>query len=145
MIADMSRLRLRLTEHDRADVETELRRRLYDFNVAATGIDDGRLLVADVVDEAGEMVAGLFGWTWGGTAFIDLLFVDAESRGRGLGSRLLETVEAEARARGCRQLVLATHSFQAPGFYAARGFTVVGRVDDYPLGSAQLYLTKLLV
>ena len=140
----MSRLRLRVTEHDRRDVESELRRRLYAFNVDTTGIDDGRLLVADVVDEAGELVGGLFGWTWGGTAFIDLLFVDAERRGRGLGSRLLAAAEDEARARGCGQLVLATHGFQAPGFYAARGFTEAGRVDDYPRGSAQLYLSKRL-
>jgi GNAT superfamily N-acetyltransferase len=140
----VSRLRLRVGERDERGVEVELRRRLYEFNVARTGIDDGRLLVLEVVDAAGALVAGLFGWTWGATAYVDLLFVDEDRRGQGLGSRMLAAAEDEARARGCTQVVLATHAFQAPDFYAARGFREQGRVADYPLGSAQVYLAKQL-
>jgi GNAT superfamily N-acetyltransferase len=140
----VSRLRLRVGERDERGVEAELRRRLYEFNVARTGIDDDRLLVLEVVDAAGALVAGLFGWTWGGTAYVDLLFVDEDRRGHGLGSRLLAAAEDEARARGCTQVVLATHGFQAPDFYAGRGFLEQGRVAGYPLGSAQVYLAKPL-
>lgn len=139
--------RVRLETGDRDDggrVETELRRRLYAFNSRATGVDDGALLVVTARDDAERLVGGLFGWTWGGTAFVDLLFVDEDRRGTGLGSRLLADAEAEAVRRGCRQVLLATHTFQAPEFYAARGYTERGRFDDYPSGHAQVHLAKRL-
>lgn len=125
-------------------VETELRRRLYDFNVAATGIDDGALLVLTVRDESDALVAGLFGWTWGSTGFVDLLFVDEDRRGSGIGSRLLAQAEEEAVRRGCHQMLLATHSFQAPEFYTARGYQERGRFADYPAGQSQRHLAKPL-
>ena len=39
--------------------------RIYEFNVSATGIDDGRWLGVLVRDDAGKVVAGLSGTTWG--------------------------------------------------------------------------------
>ncbi len=140
----MSRLRLRLRETDPAGVEDELRRRLYAFNTAQTGVDDGRLLVLDLTDNHDTLVGGLFGWTWGGTCFVDLLYVDEDRRGQGLGRAIMTALEQEARDRGCRQIVLATHDFQAPGFYATLGFVEVGRFAEYPVGGAQLLLAKQL-
>lgn len=140
----MSRLRLRLRETDPAGVESELRGRLYAFNAERTGVDDGRLLVVDLRDERDRLVGGLFGWTWGGTAFVDLLYVDPDQRGRGLGRALMSAAEDEARERGCHQLVLATHDFQAPAFYAKLGFAEVGRFVDYPRGGYQVQLAKQL-
>jgi GNAT superfamily N-acetyltransferase len=118
--------------------------RLYEFNVARTGIRDGRLLAVFARDHAGEIVAGLHGWTWGGCCEIRFLWVHQDWRGRRLGTRLVELAEREARARGARQVVLATHSFQAPGFYRRLGFSTVGAVSDYPAGHAQIYLRKRL-
>ena len=140
----MSRYRLTVGDRDVAGVETGLRAALYRFNVETTGLDDGDLLVVELLDDAGYRVAGLFGWTWGGTCFVDLLHVEAGHRGRGIGSRLLATAEEEARRRGCRQVVLATHTFQAPDFYAGRGYREVGRVEGYPAGHAQVHLVKQL-
>ena len=140
----MSRYRLTVGDRDVAGVETGLRAALYRFNVETTGLDDGDLLVVELLDDAGDRVAGLFGWTWGGTGFVDLLHVEAGHRGRGIGSRLLATAEEEARRRGCRQVVLATHTFQAPDFYAGRGYREVGRIEGYPAGHAQVHLVKQL-
>ena len=39
--------------------------RIYEYNVGATGIDDGRWLGVLVRDENGAVVAGLTGTTWG--------------------------------------------------------------------------------
>jgi GNAT superfamily N-acetyltransferase len=144
MLAAVSRLRLEVTDVDDGVVEHELRRRTYDYNVSVTGIDDGAMLVISVRDEASGLVAGLYGWTWGGCAYVDVLWVDETQRGKGLGARLLGTAEDEARSRGCTQVLLATHGFQAPAFSAALGYQETGRQDGYPSGSHQLRLTKPL-
>jgi GNAT superfamily N-acetyltransferase len=140
----VSRLRLQVTDVDDGTVEAAVRRKLYDFNVEATGIDDGAMLIVSLRDESGGLVAGLYGWTWGGCAFVDLLWVDEPRRGTGLGSRLLASAEQEARSRGCTQVLLSTHGFQAPDFYRSRGYREVGRFQNYPTGSYQLQLAKPL-
>jgi hypothetical protein len=62
---------------------TELNNRIDEFNFRATGIDDGRLLQAELRDDEGALVAGLTGWTWGGCGYIDVLWVREDRRGRG--------------------------------------------------------------
>jgi GNAT superfamily N-acetyltransferase len=118
--------------------------RIYEFNVAATGIADGRYLASFLKDETGEIYAGISGHTWGETCEIKLLWIAEPHRGQGLGSLLLSEAEREAARRGCKQIMLSTHSFQAPAFYAARGYREFGRVPNYPKGHASIYLMKSL-
>lgn len=124
-------------------LKTELDDLIYKFNGEATGITDGLSLQLEF-REVTELLAGLSGWTWGGTAYIDLLWVRADLRGRGMGTRLLDEAEAEAVRRECTQVVLSTHSFQAPALYRDRGYTEFGRVQDYPRGHAHLHFVKQL-
>ena len=112
------------------------------FNFDATGIRDARDFAASVLDDSGALMAGVQEWTWGETGWVERLWVREDARHRGLGSQLLTAVETEARARGCRQLGLTTHSFQAPDFYRRHGFEVVGELPDYPAGHASLLLRK---
>lgn len=114
------------------------------FNFDTTGIHDGRELAIFVRDEEGAVLAGVSGWTWGGTLHIQYLWVRDEFRRQGFGRRLLEAAEREGRERGCRQAVLSTHSFQAPEFYRRMGYEVRGVYDDYPVGHQKLYLRKAL-
>jgi ribosomal protein S18 acetylase RimI-like enzyme len=114
------------------------------FNMELTGITDVRLLAIVLRDARGEIVAGLHGWTWGGCCEVKTLWIDEPLRGRGLGTRLMRSAETEARRRGATQMVLSTHSFQAPAFYRRLGFEVVGQVEDYPVGYRSLHLRKSL-
>ncbi|MDP9234086.1 MAG: GNAT family N-acetyltransferase [Actinomycetota bacterium] len=116
-----------------------------EFNFATTGIHDGRLLASFHRSATGEIRAGIFGWTWGDCCEIRFLWVDRSERGQGHGSRLLLAAEKEAAARGCTQIVLSTHSFQAPVFYERHGYEVAGSVDGYPRGHQHLLLRKTLV
>ncbi len=120
-----------------------LRDEIHAFNIAATGFRDGAVLSCFLRDGA-ELVAGIDGFTWGGYARIDYLWVREELRGQGLGSRLLAATEAEARRRGCVTIVLDTHSFQAPYLYHARGYTEVGTTLDTPRGHSQTLFQKQL-
>jgi GNAT superfamily N-acetyltransferase len=128
---------------DAADIQL-LEDRIYEFNAARTGIDDGRLLAILVRDGHEEIIAGLYGWTWGRCCEVRTLWVHELWRGKGLGTRLMAAAEAEARARGAAQMVTSTHSFQAPGFYRRLGFESVGQIDDYPLGYSHIFLRKQL-
>jgi GNAT superfamily N-acetyltransferase len=118
--------------------------RINDYNFSTTGYHDGRLLSIFVRDEAQNILAGLYGWTWGGCCEVRFLWVHESVRGQGYGHRLLTLAEQEAAARGCAQIVLSTHSFQAPDFYQRFGYQVVGQFSNYPKGYQQFFLCKPL-
>ena len=72
------------------------------------------------------------------------LFVGEAFRGQGLGSRLLEAAENEARQRGCKYAFVDTFSFQAPAFYEKHGYREVFTLEDYPYTEKRHYYTKAL-
>lgn len=126
-----------------ADI-AELEDSIHAFNVERTGIDDGRLLAIVLRDPDGCLQAGLHGHTWGGCCEVKVLWIAEAHRGRGLGTRLLQAAEHEARARGCSRMVLASHSFQAPEFYEKHGFRRIAAIAEYPAGHSQVLLLKAL-
>jgi GNAT superfamily N-acetyltransferase len=124
--------------------------RLYAFDVEATGLADGQRFAFPARDDDGTSWPGssagpgavAASWTRAclpirSRAGMELgdtpwLWVRADRRGRGLGTALLDRAEEVARSAGCDQVVLATHSFQAPALYVARGYHVVGEAPGYP-------------
>jgi GNAT superfamily N-acetyltransferase len=97
-------------------------------------------------DSDGRLIAGLIGRTHA-LAFwleISVVWVDAAYRRHGLGRRLMEAAEQEARQRGCRFARTATSDFQAPGFYVKLGYVPYGRLEDCPPGEMVFYLRKVL-
>ena len=128
---------------DQRDVQF-LEDRIDEHNLSHTGITDVRLLTIILRNDDDAIIAGVYGWTWGGCCEVKTLWVHEQWRGRGLGTRLMTAAEGEARARGAAQMVLSTHSFQAPEFYRRLGFEPVGHIDDYPVGHQSIYLRKRL-
>ncbi len=110
---------------------------------AAMGLGDEAEL-AIFVREAGRIVAGVTGWTWGDCCELQSLWVDPSLKGRWLGARLLAAAEAEAAARGCTQTVHFTWDFQARPLYERAGYELVGRVEDFPSGTDVLWFRKRL-
>jgi ribosomal protein S18 acetylase RimI-like enzyme len=139
----MDDMRILVTDTDDG-LNDRLQKEIYRFNGDATELRDGRTISIRLDDASGELMAGLTGWTWGGTGYIDVLWVRADARHKGLGNRMLAAAEAEATARGCTQMVLSTHSFQAPDFYQARGYIEYGRTPNYPVGHSHIHLRKRL-
>src|SRR4051794_16868005 len=106
--------------------------------------DDGRSLSCFLRDADGQLRAGIDGFTWGGYAKVEYLWVDEGVRGRGLGWRLMAAAIEQASMRGCDVMVVDTHTFQAPGFYEKLGFTEVGRTEGTPRGWGQAYYARPL-
>jgi GNAT superfamily N-acetyltransferase len=129
-------------EADEADV-AELRDAIHRYNEETTGYHDGAALSC-FLREGGRLIAGIDGFTWGGYARIDYLWVDEPLRGTGLGRRLLVAAEDEARRRGCVSIVIDTHEFQAPWFYTRLGYVLVGTTHDTPRGYRQYLYQKRL-
>ena len=110
---------------------------------AATGLGD-EVDLAIFVRDAGRVVAGISGWTWGTCCELQNLWVEPSLRGQGLATRLIAAAEAEAWARGCSQTVHFTYAFQARALYEQTGYELVGRVEDFPSGTDVLWYRKRL-
>lgn len=109
-----------LAEADRDAIESQL---------ASDYLPQVDLHVADL----GGSIAGFAGVSG---ESLEMLFVDARERGRGIGTDLLSFVVAEC---GVRTVDVNEQNAQAVEFYRRRGFTEVGRseLDDqgrpYPI------------
>jgi len=133
-----------LSEAECPELESFLADRIYEFNSQATGYLDGKLLAGRVRDGAGEVIAGFSGHTWGSCCYLSHVWVHEQHRGKGLGKALLQVAETEARHRGCIQMVLLTHSFQAPRFYERVGYERKYTIEGRPRGHSDIVYVKLL-
>lgn len=133
--------------NDRSDpaLEQFLGDGLDEFNQAAAGVADRRPLCVVVRDPvSNEVVGGITGRTSLGLAFLDLFYLPESLRGSGLGTRMLDAFEAEARNRGCGAAVLYTISFQAPGFYQKNGWIRFGEIHSGRQGISRVFMSKTL-
>ena len=133
-----------LDEAQCEDLDAFLVERIYEFNAEATGYFDGKLLGGSLRDATGEIIAGFNGHTWGACCEISHLWVSEAHRGHGLGAALLQAAEQEARRRGCEQIVLSTHSFQAPAFYERHGYERKYAIEGRPKGHSNIIFVKSL-
>ncbi|WP_269791680.1 GNAT family N-acetyltransferase [Stenotrophomonas sp. Iso1] len=124
---------------------TTLCERLLAFNRKASGHDFNETpLQLACHDTHGQLCAGLLADICAGWLSIHVLWVDPEHRGSSLGTALLAEAEQQARTAGAHSVLLDTFDWQAEGFYLRQGYSVFGRLDDYPPGHQRIYLRKSL-
>ncbi|HUI35216.1 MAG TPA: GNAT family N-acetyltransferase [Stellaceae bacterium] len=100
------------------------------------------ILVRD--DNSGGIVGGLLGRSSLGLFFLDLFYLPKTLRRGGLGSRMINLAEDEARRRGCTAAFVYTVTFQAPDFYERHGYRRFGEIACPPDGATRIFLTKTL-
>ena len=82
-----------------------------------------------LMDAAGKALAcSRLHLTAPGEAQLRYMAVDERARGCGYGGRILEALEAEARGRGVRKIVLNARD-NAVAFYRKRGYDVFGDAE----------------
>jgi len=95
-------------------------------------------------DEDNKVVGGITADLFGGWVYISLLWIAESLRNQGLGTGLLNQLEAEAIRLGCKYAHVDTYSFEARPFYERAGYEVFGKLDDYPQGHCKYFLKKKL-
>ncbi|MGN6131950.1 MAG: GNAT family N-acetyltransferase [Nocardioidaceae bacterium] len=115
-----------------AALDERLNSELDKFNAAANPEVGPAEELTVRVEQDGELVAGLSGWTWGQAAGIAMTWVDEGSRGTGLGASLITAFEDEARKRGCTHAFVTSFTFQAPAFYQRLGYEEIFRWESVP-------------
>lgn len=115
---------------------------LVDFNTRHLPVDQIERVAVFVRDAGGRIRGGAVvtrKWNW---AFVSHVWLEDDLQGRGLGRRLMVTVEDFARAGGCDAMHLETLDFQAKGFYERLGFKQFAELADYPNGHTRHFLWK---
>ena len=137
----MNRIEVQTSDIPEAKDTDFIYRQLHGFNEAQTGPDSIRKLAVFARRDS-EIVAGLFAFTHWNWLEIRHLWVAEALRHHGLGRQLVLAAEREARIRGCDHAHVDTFSFQAVPFYERLGYSVFGRLEDYPAGHTMVYLQK---
>ena len=115
------------------------------YNQSKAGVSNYEPLLVVLRDESGAPKGGAWGYTAYGWLFIQQLVVPEEARGIGLGSKVMAMAEATAIERGCHDVWLDTHEFQAKGFYEKLGYTLFGQLPNYPTPFSRFFFRKALV
>jgi GNAT superfamily N-acetyltransferase len=99
----------------------------------------GIIFVAEVqpANGRGRHIVGIGGWSSNSTdpsiAYVRAMFVDPAWHGRGIGTSILNTIEASARSAGMVAME-GNASLTAVGFYRHLGFSAERRKDMGAVG-----------
>ncbi len=114
------------------------------YNREQIGEDDHLHLAVVLRDAGGQVVGGLWGETYWGWLYVDVLAIHEKARNQGWGTRLMAMAEEEALRRGCHHAHLDTFDFQALPFYQKLGYAVFGTLDRFPDDHKRYFLQKTL-
>ncbi len=123
----------------------ELGRKLRHYNHGFVGeYPEQQYIRLNARDDGGRMLDGLRGFVFLYWLCIEVLFVEEDVRGTGLGSRLLAEAERQAITLGAKNAKLDTFEWQARAFYIKHGYEEYARIDDYAPGFYLAYMKKPL-
>lgn len=123
----------------------ELGRKLRRYNYAFAGeYPEQQYIRLNARDGNGRLLGGLRSFVFLYWLSIEVLFVEADVCGSGLGSRLLAEAERQAIELGAKNAKLETFEWQAPAFYQKHGYEEYARIDDYAPGFYLAFMKKSL-
>ncbi len=123
----------------------DIGRRLRQFNYGVVGeYPEVQPIRLNARAQDGRVVGGLRGFVFLNWLRVEVLFVDEDSRGTGIGSSLLLDAERLAREHGAQNAAVESFEWQAPGFYQSHGYAEVARMEGYANGYYLAIMRKAL-
>lgn len=103
---------------------------------------DGQPLAVFLRDRSAKVVGGVYGITFWGLFWVQMVWVEEGLRGQGYGTELMRAAEREALGRGCRLARLETFALESLDFYEKLGYEVFGTLGEHPPGHTTYFLKK---
>lgn len=100
--------------------------------------------LACLAREDGRLIGGAAGRIELDRLYVEYLWVDAGHRRKGLGSRLLASIERAAQGAGCRECLIESLSYKTASMYERAGYQAYARIDNYIPGLTLYVLIKPL-
>lgn len=97
-----------------------------------------------IKDEKNEVLGGIKGVTYYGCLFIDTLWVSADLRGKGWGTKLMHAAEKLGRERKCTFSTLSTMDWEGKLFYEKLGYQLEFLREGYEKDSKMYFMRKNL-
>ena len=110
---------------------------------AAMGLGD-EVDLAIFVRDAGTVVAGISGWTWGDCCELQNLWVDPNLRGRASRPGSSPPPKPRPRPGGAHRPSTSPTTSRPEHSMNRSGYRLVGRVEDFPSGTDVLWFHKSL-
>lgn len=98
--------------------------------------------VSFVYKEGDEILGRIVGHIHWDHLSVELFYVSENTRGKGVGTKLLEQVEKIALEKHCKYAFLETMSFNAPVFYQKNGYYIMAQIDNTPAEGETRYFMK---
>lgn len=139
-------LDIAITSHDchPAEASALVDAGLGEFNDAAAPLHEVVPISCFARSPSRQVLGGAVGRRWGTCCELQQLWVEPPHRRQGIGAKLVQAFEAQARRHGCTSVYLETFSFQAPELYRALGYAVDYERKCYPHGIVKLHMAKEL-
>ena len=103
---------------------------------------DAKPLAVFLRSRFSRVVGGVYGITYWGLFWVQMVWVEESLRGQGYGTELMRVAEAEALRRGCRHARLETFAPEALDFYRKLGYEVFAELSGHPPAHTTYFMKK---
>lgn len=117
---------------------------LKSYNESKIGLYSRKPFLLFIRSQKGNVIGGLSGDILGNLCGIHLMWVDEQHRKKGLGAKIIGTLEQYALSKGIDFIQLDTTEFQAKDFYEKLGYVTVSILDQGFMGYKQYIMRKEL-
>lgn len=112
------------------------------FGLEQTGGEAPERLTVVCESETGNVIAGAIGHSLKDRFYLTQLWVTEAYRSEGVGTELVKQIEAVAKARNCKDIVVDTLNAKAVPFYERLGYKVYMINKNYLHGFDWYFLIK---
>lgn len=127
-------------------VRSFLHNSIRDFNYPFLGHYTLKRFSAYIQDENQAVIAGVAGFIMPEHAVCRLehVWVHENYRSKGIGTKIIQSVEEYAKSHTCKVMQLSTMDFQGVEFYKKSGFEVIGEIPAWFCGKTEIFCVKVI-